>query len=231
MSLIPTEPDRDRPPEAEAPAQAQAPLTPGLAALAVAAWLLGAAVSTRAGGWIGLGCTAVVIGALVAAREWAFLRTLLRWRSSAALAGLAVGLVMSVSTKLLYLPIAAAIPLVARDVASLYGKLGAQAHWGALLLLCPVILGEEVVWRGLVQGALGRRYGVASAIPLTAGVYALADAPTGSPVLVLAALGCGLVWSALRAGTGGLLAPLLAHILWDALVLFVSPVFTAASPP
>ncbi|MBC8131903.1 MAG: CPBP family intramembrane metalloprotease [Deltaproteobacteria bacterium] len=189
------------------------------------AWALGAAVSTRLGLWVGLGCTAMVLGAAVSAREWAYLRHLLRPRAWHVVAGLLVGVGMTVATKLLYLPVADGLPVVARDVAYLYGKLseGGPLRWHLAVVLVPVILGEEVVWRGLVQGAAERRCGAALAVPLAASMYALAHAPVGSPSLVAAAFFCGLVWGTLRAFTGGLLAPLLAHLLWDAMILLVSP--------
>jgi membrane protease YdiL (CAAX protease family) len=48
-------------------------------------------------------------------------------------------------------------------------------------------------------------------------------APTGSPVLVLAAFGGGIVWGALRAHTGNLIAPITAHLVWNGVVLFLRP--------
>ena len=87
----------------------------------------------------------------------------------------------------------------------------------------PVIVGEELVWRGLVHSALLSRVGRWSAALLGAVAYALAHAPVGSAVLTLAALGCGVVWGALRAQTGSLVPALLSHLLWDAIVLIWVP--------
>jgi membrane protease YdiL (CAAX protease family) len=98
------------------------------------------------------------------------------------------------------------------------------------MALVPVILGEELVWRGVVQGALARQVGARQvggerwAILLGTLLYALAHAPLGSPVLVATAFSCGLAWSGLRHVTAGLVAPLVAHLIWDEMVLLVVPV-------
>ena len=52
---------------------------------------------------------------------------------------------------------------------------------------------------------------------------AVVQAPLGSPSLVLAALSCGLVWGALRAATASLVPTLVAHLLWDFVVLLWLP--------
>lgn len=72
----------------------------------------------------------------------------------------------------------------------------------ALVLLIPVL--EELTWRGLVLSELEERFGTRRAWPLAAILYALSLGPTvitlsdpnagPNPLLVLAALGCGLVW-------------------------------------
>jgi membrane protease YdiL (CAAX protease family) len=45
-------------------------------------------------------------------------------------------------------------------------------------------------------------------------------------VLVAVAFSCGLAWSTLRASTASLVPPLVAHLLWDALVLLWLPLDT-----
>lgn len=73
---------------------------------------------------------------------------------------------------------------------------------GAVLSICAF---EEIVWRGFVLGELEERFGTRRAWPLAALLYALAIAPSVvalsdrvagvNPLLALAALGCGIVWS------------------------------------
>ena len=75
----------------------------------------------------------------------------------------------------------------------------------------------------VVQTALVGRFGAPGGIALSACVYALAHVPLGSPVLVFAALACGLCWGALRAATSSLVPALVAHLLWDVVVLLWLP--------
>jgi uncharacterized protein len=90
---------------------------------------------------------------------------------------------------------------------------------------------EEVVWRGLVTRLLVDVVGARWAWAAAAVPYALAHAPTilalrdpeagKNPVIVLAALGAGLVWGAMARRFGGRLVPgILAHAMFDWVVLF-----------
>ena len=55
------------------------------------------------------------------------------------------------------------------------------------------------------------------------GIVEAFPAAKETPVLVLVAFGCGLVWSALRAVTGSVAPALVAHLLWDVLILMWLP--------
>jgi hypothetical protein len=73
----------------------------------------------------------------------------------------------------------------------------------SIVLVIPVL--EEIVWRGFVLGQLEARVGPRAAPPIAAALYGLAVAPTLwllrdpvaglNPLLVIGALGCGIVWS------------------------------------
>jgi uncharacterized protein len=82
----------------------------------------------------------------------------------------------------------------------------------------PVVVlatAEELFFRGVVQGHLGVIGSIAvyTAVQLVAGRWALTLA---------AALG-GAVWGLLAWWTGGLVAPVLAHVLWTSALAFVWP--------
>jgi len=90
---------------------------------------------------------------------------------------------------------------------------------------------EEVLFRGLLPGSTSaasqalrapraREFG---ALVLWSLVYALTTVPLKSPLLVLCAFICGTIWGTLRVGTGSILVPILAHVLWDLGVLLVWP--------
>jgi membrane protease YdiL (CAAX protease family) len=186
-------------------------------------WLVGAFASRAVGLWFGVGTAAVLLGVLAVVLERRSLRALFRVDGRAVVAGLAMGAFMTAATYALYGPVTRAVPAIGRDVAGLYATFGASPLTHTALLLPIPILGEELVWRGLVQSALARRVGPVAAAVLGALAYAAAHGPVGSVSLTLACLGCGLCWGALRAFTGGLLAPLIAHLLWDFAVLLVWP--------
>ena len=89
-----------------------------------------------------------------------------------------------------------------------------------LVLLVPVL--EEVVWRGLVLDRLTDRLGKRRAWPLAALLYALALLPSVfllsdpsaglNPLLVIAALGCGIVWSFMASISGRLPPVIISHM-------------------
>jgi membrane protease YdiL (CAAX protease family) len=190
----------------------------------VLVWWLGAALSRVAGMWLGVGGTAVALAAALLLADGPRLRALATPRRGALVYGVLVGAFMTLATYPLYPILVDLSAPLAADVAALYARLGASGSAWRALWLVPIVAAEEIVWRGFVQSALQRRVGARVAVLLAAAFYALAHVPVGSPLLVVVAFACGLVWSALRAARGSLVAPLLAHLLWDVVVLFVAPV-------
>jgi len=94
---------------------------------------------------------------------------------------------------------------------------------GACLL--GVVACEEIVWRGWVQFELRERLGARRAWMVCALLYGVAHLPTfftlqdeaagNNPLLVLAALGCGLCWSFVAERTGRLAPALFAHAVFS----------------
>jgi len=90
------------------------------------------------------------------------------------------------------------------------------------LLILLICVAEELVWRGMVLGELTERFGRRAALPLSALAYGLSLAPTlyllrdpvagYNPLLVSAAVGCGLVWSFLAAQLGRLPPVAISHM-------------------
>ena len=198
----------------------------GRMGLAIACALLWAAAATSArwiGAWPALGGAAVVLGLTVVVFDARAAGRLLRPRLGLVLTGAAVGGLMTAATYLFDPPLLRAWPAAAADTVRLYTAFRAPSMVLATLSLPVVIIGEELVWRGAVQTALVERLGPRAGVPVTALVYALAHAPLGYPVLVLVAFLCGLVWGRLRLTSDSLVAPLSAHLLWDAFVLLWFP--------
>ena len=129
---------------------------------------------------------------------------------------------MIAATELLYPLAVRLVPAIGSHTRALYGELGKMTLL-KLIVIGLVILGEETVWRGVVQGALRRRFGVIVTVATAAIAYGVGHIPAGSVLLPLVALACGLYWSALTAWTGSLVPALIAHLLWDLTVLAWAP--------
>lgn len=206
------------------------PLTPlsgrrvdTLAALVAALWAGGAALAGQDGLWLGVGSVALVLGAAVLVLDPLGLRARLRPSAGRVLVGLLAGVAMCGVTYGLYPLLARAAPALAEAAASLYRSARFLSPLAAAVALGPIIVGEELVWRGLVQGALARRVSEPASVLLGTAAYVLAHAPIRSPLLLAAAFGCGLTWGALRAVTGSLVPAIVAHLVWDAAVLLIRP--------
>lgn len=102
---------------------------------------------------------------------------------------------------------------------------GLQPSPGLMAFIAGIAILEELVWRGLVLGAVTESLGTRRAWPVTAVLYALAHVPTvftladpmagPNPLLVFAALGAGLVWSFAASITGRLPPVLVSHAVFS----------------
>jgi membrane protease YdiL (CAAX protease family) len=193
-------------------------------------WSLGALASVRVGVWMGVGGAAILLGSTALALHHRFLLKLLRPAAREIAIGLVAGVVMVAATYLLY-PAAQMLPLgIAGLTEQLYGRFREPSFLPILVLLPICILAEELVWRGIVQEALVRRMGPAPAALWCALAYGAAHAGVGSALLVFIAGACGLYWGLLRAASGSLAAPLIAHMLWDVLIFSAAPLVPAPAP-
>jgi len=90
------------------------------------------------------------------------------------------------------------------------------------LLILAICAAEEIVWRGMVLGDLTQRFGRRAALPLSVLAYGVASLPTlwllrdpvagPNPLLLTAAIGCGLIWSFLAAQLGRLTPVVISHM-------------------
>jgi membrane protease YdiL (CAAX protease family) len=80
-------------------------------------------------------------------------------------------------------------------------------------------VGEEVFFRGALFAAIGRNH----AVPISTAIYALVTVATGNPMLVFAAVVMGALFALQRRATGGILAPLLTHLVWSMIMLLALP--------
>lgn len=88
----------------------------------------------------------------------------------------------------------------------------------SVALVGPVL--EEVVFRGFVQGGLQGLHGARIGLVATAVLFGLVHVPDGSYLFIpIAMLGLLLGW--LRVRTGGLLAPIVVHVLHNAITVTI----------
>jgi membrane protease YdiL (CAAX protease family) len=94
-----------------------------------------------------------------------------------------------------------------------------------LLLVVTVLNGiaEELFFRGALYASIRKRQ-----VLITAIAYAIATAATGNVMLAFAALVLGVVVGLERRASGGILAPVLTHLVWSVTMLYALP---AILPP
>ncbi len=121
-------------------------------------------------------------------------------------------------------------------LARLYLQLGdpqiLRKHVGMVVIAIIVMaIAEEIVWRGLVISLLEEKIGSRRAWVWGAVLYSIAHVPTvwalrdpvagANPVILLAALGCGLVWGGMVRAFDRLLPGIFSHVLFDWTVIMM----------
>ncbi len=202
-------------------------------ALASSAWLVSFAVLARLGTWtpFPLAGTALVVAALVFDAVPA---ALLRPSLGTIGVGLAAGLLMVALTHLAYALVVPLVPEVRAATAGLLalsnaGGFSSEARAGLIVVIASC---EEVLFRGALPDSHampGRhrfrglvRADLVQVVTFAAG-YALATVTLGSLLLVVCAFSCAIVWGIIRFASGSLVAPIVAHVVWDLGVLVVWP--------
>lgn len=127
--------------------------------------------------------------------------------------GLAAGAAWLVATHVGYAVISWLFPAFGDQVRDLY-RLGDEDT--ASRMVGPIVamgVAEELLFRGVLQGVGG--------IALALVAYTAVQVFEQKWALALAALLGGVVWGALFAWRGGLVAPIAAHVLWTGMLTFV----------
>ena len=116
--------------------------------------------------------------------------------------------------------------LIAREipaVSALITRVLLFAHHGWLPLIVAITLingfAEEIFFRGALYTALGRYHPVLISTVL----YVCATMASGNPMLGFAATILGTVCALERRASGGVLAPLLTHLVWGLIMVLALP--------
>jgi len=184
------------------------------------AWLVVRA--GRATVWTAMGLTLGVLGvlSLLSGEPMAF-GDRGPWFDVAA--GVLAGVALYVATAA-FLAVAGRWPLLSRHAAELYGRRRdvslARALGISVVITAP---GEELLWRGVVLGALGSVFAPWTAAVLGWSAYVAANAVSGSVPIVLGAVVGGAAWTGLAVWTGGVVAGIGCHVVWTGLMIARPP--------
>lgn len=174
--------------------------------------------------WIPIAIAALGMSATVLASDRELMRDLLRPGLRSVLLGLLASGVMIAATYLLFPLVTQAIPTIGIRTGNLYAMfLVGRPRPSVLLFVIPIILAEEILWRGAFQEWVATRWPAQPVliVILSAATYAIAHASFGSVLLVIIAFVCGLFWSVLRGVSRSLLPSLIAHLAWDLALILV----------
>lgn len=98
-----------------------------------------------------------------------------------------------------------------------------HARYGSLPIITLVTLvngvAEEIFFRGGLFAAIGREHPVL----ISTLIYTLATVATLNLMLVFAAGTLGLILALERRSSGGILAPIITHVTWSTIMLFMLP--------
>lgn len=163
----------------------------------------------------------VALAMIVVVRDKDRIRALMTVTPRVALLGAAAATVMVAVTYMVFALLVRWLPSIRIEASSIYARfLAGHSIPITLAAVVPVIVAEELIWRGTFQDSTGKWGAI-----ITPLVYALAHFPLGSALLVSVAFVCGLYWSLLRMFSRSLVPSLCAHLAWDiALILF--PLFS-----
>ena len=139
--------------------------------------------------------------------------------------GAGLGVLMALATQILA-PIALRIvPSALPEIQALYGNLRHEpGPVGALPVLALAVLTEEVIWRGVTLRWLKVRARPWAAVGGAAVLYAIPQIASHSALLFALALGCGLLWGAIRVWRHSLAAPIACHFVWNLIVFVFWPI-------
>jgi membrane protease YdiL (CAAX protease family) len=134
---------------------------------------------------------------------------------AAAGVGLGVGLAWLVATHVGHAVLCRLVPGFLAQVNDLYAIRDRSRIWFTVGAVVAMAVAEEVFFRGFLQGEVGLVAAVAA--------YTAVQAVERKWALGLAALLGGTVWGLLFWWTDGLVAPIVAHVLWTGALTFVWP--------
>lgn len=137
--------------------------------------------------------------------------------------GLAAGAILYAGTRA-FVGVAVHVPIFRRHVADRYDAARlVSLPLGIALAVLIAAPGEELLWRGFVQGSAGAHLSEAAGAAVAWIGYVGVNVASGSLPVVAGAVVAGLVWGGLTLLTGGILAAVMCHGLWTGLMIAFPP--------
>ena len=193
-------------------------------------WLLGLATTVMLalpvmlpGVWVRMAVVNAGLTLLLLLLHGRVLLPLLRPSMTTVAVGLACAVALYAGADLFMAALRTLAPALAGQVETVYAWSDDAPLPLRLALLFVIVPGEDIVWRGAVTLPLAARCGPIGGCLLAGTVFALAHLTTGPPLLWLAALAMGTLWSALAIRTRSLVPVVTSHLAWDLAVMFVRP--------
>lgn len=175
--------------------------------------------------WTAIPVAATILCTAILVTDGRRMRALLQPSPRLAGTALLAALVMLAATYLLFPLVVRSIPAIGERSVGIYAEfLSGRPLWMVIGFVVPLILAEEILWRGAFQEGMAMRQPVLRVV-LCGVVYAASHAPLGSALLVGVAFLCGVYWAGIRAYSDSLVPSLTAHLVWD-LALILVPLTT-----
>ncbi|HEX2857382.1 MAG TPA: CPBP family intramembrane glutamic endopeptidase [Propionibacteriaceae bacterium] len=115
--------------------------------------------------------------------------------------------------------VVAHVPLLRHPVDHLLDHARHGSWWLVGVITAVNGVAEELFFRGSLYAAIDERWNG----PVTVVLYAASTLVSGVPLLTLAALCLGLLTTAERRVTGGVLGPIVTHVTWSLGMLYLLP--------
>jgi membrane protease YdiL (CAAX protease family) len=172
--------------------------------------------------WAAMGTVSTGAGVAALASGRVSLSPRLAWPWALAV-GFGSGVALYLAT-VAFVVVARHWPVFDRHVEDVYDQRKGLSLPAALAIAAvATATGEELFWRGLLQSRLASALGWVPGAALAWAAYVVANAASGSLPILAGGLVSGAVWGALALWSHGVLASVLCHSVWTALMVTFPP--------
>jgi uncharacterized protein len=110
-----------------------------------------------------------------------------------------------------------------KEITKLYKRFSPTHIWHYIVLLCFIVPGEELFWRGFVQKRLSKYMRNRYSIIIAAALYASVQIYSGTIIHIFAALFAGLYWGFLYSWKKSIPLVVLSHLIFDLFIFILFP--------